>query len=135
MQPPRMLVEHLTDQWGTPASIVADRFRVKELLDASKGISVDGRVTRWSEAANDIRSLRMLVRNGPFSMAESSRGLMAAGLSVATVKSDDSGNSRLVKSKQNTARDDCATAWLLVAGAYSRAMSKPKRGGIYRGSV
>ena len=135
VQPPRMLIEHLTDAWGVPASIVADRFRVKELLDASTGISVDGRVTRWSEASDDIRSLRRLCKDGPFSLAESSRGLVAAGLSVATVKSDDSGNSRLVKSNQNTARDDCPSAWLLVAGAYSRAMSKPKRGGVYRGKV
>ena len=58
-------------------------------------------------------------KTGHLAIDESSRGLMASGLSVATVKSDDSGNSRLVKSKQNTARDDCPAAWLLVAGAYS----------------
>ena len=135
VQPPRMLIEHLTAAWGQPASIVADRFRVKELLDASKGISVDGRVTRWSEASSDIRDLRRLVRDGPLNLDESSRELVASGLMVSNVKSDDSGNSRLVKSKNNTSRDDVPAAWLLVAGAYSRAMSKPKRGSVYRGKV
>ena len=130
-----MLIDHLTDEWGVPATIIADRHREGNLRDASKGINIEPRVTRWFEAASDIRDLRRLCKDGPFSMEESSRSLMAAGLSVATVKSDGSGNSRLVKSSQNTARDDVPAAWLLVAGAYSRAMSKPKRGGVYRGKV
>ena len=135
VQPPRMLIEFLTAAWGQPASIVADRFRIKELLDSSKGISVDGRITRWSESSSDIRDLRRLCKDGPLSLEESSRELVASGLMVSNVKSDDSGNSRLVKSKNNTSRDDVPAAWLLVAGAFSRAMSKPKRGSVYRGKV
>ena len=133
--PVSMLIEHLTDAWGTPASIIADRHREGNLRDASQGIPIELRVTRWFEAASDVRDLRRLCKDGPFSLENSSRSLMAASLSVAQIKSDDTGNSRLVKSSQNTARDDVAAAWLLVAGAYSRAMSKPKRGGVYRGKV
>ena len=133
--PVAMLIDHLTSEWGRPASIIADRHREGNLRDASQGIPIEPRVTRWFEAASDIRDLRRLCKDGPFSLEESSRSLMAASLSVATIKSDDTGNSRLIKSSQNTARDDVAAGWLLAAGAYSRAMAKPKRGGVYRGKV
>ena len=133
--PVRLLVEHLTDEWGTPAGMLADRFREPELRDNSKGINIEGRVVRWSEAAADIRSLRRLCRDGGLSCAEDSRDLVAAGLSVAQVKSDDQGNTRLVKSNQNVSRDDVPAAMLLAAGAYDRALSKPKRGTMFKGAV
>ena len=135
VQSPRQLVEFVTDEWGIPAALICDRFRESELRDASKGISIESRITRWSEAASDIRDLRRLAKDGPLSCEELSRQLVASGLAVATVKSDDAGNTRLVKSKNNTSRDDVPAAWLLVAGAFSRAMSKPKRGSVYRGKV
>ena len=135
VQSPRQLVEFVADEWGPPAALICDRFRESELRDASKGISIESRITRWSEAASDIRDLRRLCKDGPFSCEELSRQLVASGLAVATVKSDDSGNSRLIKSKNNTSRDDVPAAWLLAAGAFSRAMSKPKRGSRYRGKV
>ena len=135
VQSPRQLVEFVTDEWGIPAALICDRFRESELRDASKGISIESRITRWSEAASDIRDLRRLCKDGPFSCEELSRQLVASGLAVATVKSDDAGNTRLIKSKNNTSRDDVPAAWLLAAGAFSRAMSKPKRGSIYRGKV
>ena len=59
-------------------------------------------------------------------VAESSRPLLAASLSVALVKNDDQGNVRLSKNgSNNTARDDVAAALVLVAGAYSLTMEKP----------
>ena len=131
--PVRLLVEHLTAEWGTPAGMLADRFRESELRDNSKGINIEGRVVRWSEAASDIRSLRRLCRDGGLSCAEDSRALVAAGLSVAQVKSDDQGNTRLVKSKQNVSRDDVPAALLLAAGGFDRALSKPKRGAMFHG--
>ena len=131
--PVRLLVEHLTDEWGTPAGMLADRFRESELRDNSNHISIEGRVVRWSEAAADIRSLRRLCRDGGLSCAEDSRALVAAGLSVAQVKSDDQGNTRLVKTKNNVSRDDVPAALLLAAGAFDRALSKPKRGALFRG--
>ena len=50
-------------------------------------------------------------------MAEDSRALLAASLSVALVKNDDQGNTRLAKrGSNNTARDDVAAALVLAAG-------------------
>ena len=132
--PVRLLVEHLTDEWGTPAGMLADRFRESELRDNSKGVHIEGRVVRWSEAAADIRSLRRLCRDGGLSCAEDSRALVAAGLSVAQVKSDDQGNTRLTKrGTNNCSRDDVPAAMLLAAGAFDRALSKPKRGSMFKG--
>ena len=135
VQPPRQLIDAIVESWGTPATIVCDRFRLKDLEDASKGIPIEARVTQWSEASFDIRALRRFCKDGPFSCEIVSRGLVASGLSVAMVKNDDAGNSRLIKSKNNTARDDVPAAWLLAAGAFDRALSKPKRGALFRGAV
>lgn len=94
------------------------------------------RVSRWSEAAFDIRSLRKLAADGPLTVAESSGPLLAASLAVALVKNDDQGNTRLAKrGANNTARDDVAAALVLVAGAYARAMEKPRPRWQYRGMV
>ena len=109
--------------------LICDRFRLGELQDAvNRTCPVEGRVTRWSEAASDIRSLRKGVRDGPFSIDEGSRALLIASLSVAYIKNDDQGNTRLAKDgKHNRARDDVAAALLLVAGAFERASSAPVR--------
>ena len=103
--------------------LVCDRFRLGELQDAVKGTCpVEARVTRWSDAAFDIRALRKGVRDGPLSIDEGSRALLIASLSVAYIKSDDQGNTRLAKDgKHNRARDDCAAALLLACGAWERA--------------
>ena len=125
VQPPAMLWEFITERWGIPASIVCDRFRLGELMDAVRGACpVEGRVTRWSEAAADIRALRKIVRDGPLNVNPISRLLFAESLRVSVIKSDDAGSSRLVKRDHNNkARDDVAAALLLAAGAFDRAGS------------
>lgn len=124
VQPPSDLWEAIVDRWGVPGRIVCDRFRLAELADAAKNqTAVEPRVTRWSEAGADIRALRKHMRDGPFAIPESSRLLLAASLSVAVVKNDDQGNTRLIKkATDNKARDDVAAALVLAAGAYDREM-------------
>ena len=106
-------------------------------MDCAGKIKIETRVTRWSEAAADIRALRKLAGDGPLSCAPESAPLMVASLSMATVKNDDAGNTRLVKKGfNNTGRDDVAAALVLVAGAYSRAMDKPQKSRrVYHGAV
>ena len=114
--------------------MICDRFRLGELQDCVNGTPVVPRVSRWSEAAFDIRSLRKLAADGPLTVAESSRPLLTASLSVALVKNDDQGNVRLSKNgSNNTARDDVAAALVLVAGAYARTMEKPRPRWRYHG--
>ena len=94
-------------------------FALTELQDAVKnGARIEPRVTRWSEAAFDIRALRKAAKDGPLSVVPEARALLRASLEVAQVKSDDQGNTRMEKKgTNNTARDDVAAAldrWALV---------------------
>ena len=128
VQPPGSLWDSILSKWGCPVLVVCDRFRLNELEDAVGGAApVEPRVSRWSEAASDIRSLRRMVKDGPFVVDEDSRLLVAASLSVAYVKNDDAGSYRLVKrSTANTARDDVSAALVLAAGAYARSPKMPE---------
>lgn len=90
------------------------------------------RLTRWSEAAEDIRGLRPLALDGPLAGAPESGDLLTAFLAAAEVKFDDAGNVRLVKTtaRKGTARDDVAVAITLAAGAVAR-LPAPRSGPGY----
>ena len=105
-----------------PERIICDRFRLPELQDCARRLPVVPRVTRWSEAAEDIRALRKAALDGPMSVGPESRALIEASLAGALVQNDTSGNFRLVKKDpaNNTARDDVAAALTLLAGAMAR---------------
>ena len=125
VQPPAALWSLIMETWGKPQLVVLDRFRLAEFEDAVKrGARLEPRVSRWSEAAFDIRALRSMALDGPMAVDEGSQALLATSLSQAMVKSDDQGNVRLVKKgTNNTSRDDVAQGLVLAAGALAR---KPK---------
>ena len=127
--PVAMVWAAIQSEWGKPKALICDRFRLKELEDTVKhGVRLEPRVTRWSEASEDIRALRRGVKDGPLTVAPECRALIEASLSAAMVKNDDSGSTRLVKAgSNNTARDDVAAALTLAAGAHSR---KPVKSGV-----
>ena len=105
-----------------PVGIIADRFRAGELRDAAKGaVRVSDRVSRWSEAAEDIRALRKAALDGPLTVGRESRSILQASLAFSMVRNDDQGNTRLVKADPSgsTGRDDVAAALVLAAGAFS----------------
>ena len=132
VQPPEDLIAFILSEWGRPRFIICDRFKLSELKDKARGIQLVPRVAYWSEASEDIRALRRMAANGPLSCEVSSRNLIAASLSVATVRNDDSGNVRLAKrGTHNTARDDVAAALVLGAGALKRTPDRPRA--RYRG--
>ena len=135
VQPVADLVQMLR-KWG-PEVVICDRFRLSELLDAmgNTRVPVVPRVSRWSEASEDIRGLRRLAKDGPLSCVPAVRGLVEAALAVSEVRSDDQGNTRLSKSgkRGQTARDDVSSALALAAGALARSPSRPKR--VYLGLV
>ena len=119
--PVQMLTDALIEKWGSPLFMVGDRFREGELRDAVPDLQLDARVTRWSEAAFDIRALRRMAMDGPMCCDPDSLQLITASLSVAMVVNDTSGNFRLLKKGQgNTSRDDVAAALVLAAGAVDR---------------
>ena len=122
VQPPAALWDIIRDAWGKPHLVVLDRFRLAEFEDAVKrGARLEPRISRWSEAAFDIRALRSMALDGPLSVDADSQALLATSLSQAMVKSDDQGNVRLQKSGfNNTSRDDVAAALVLACGATAR---------------
>ena len=123
---PSLLIDYIVNAWG-PRVVICDRFRLNDLIDAAKGrVRVSGRVTRWSEATSDIRALRKQCQDGPLSCDHGSRKLIEASLLVSTVKADDGGSMKLIKSKSNCARDDVCAALLLAAGGIARLPKKKK---------
>ena len=127
VQPPAALVNAIRGAWGRPEVMFCDRFRLAELQDCVSGVPLVPRVTRWSEASEDIRATRKYAADGPLACAPESRGLLTASLAAAMVKNDDQGSVRLVKrGTNNTGRDDVAAALTLACGALSRA-PKPRR--------
>ena len=133
VQPPSMLADLITETWGPPAGVVADRFRISDLADAGLP-GLEPRMTRWSESSEDIRALRRMARDGPLSVDPGSAPLLEASLSVSAVKNDDAGNVRLQKrGSNNQSRDDVAAALTLGAGLHQRRSKAPKSGGVYRG--
>ena len=122
VQPPAALWDLIRTTWGKPQVVVLDRFRLAEFEDAVKrGARLEPRVSRWSESSFDIRSLRAMALDGPMAVDADSQALLATSLAQAMVKSDDGGNTRLVKKgNNNTSRDDVAAALTLAAGALAR---------------
>ena len=136
VQPPSALYSAARTAWGRPELIICDRFRLAELQDVVNGVRIVPRVSRWSEAAFDIRALRKLALDGPLSCPEPSRTLVAASLAVAMVKNDDQGNVRLVKrGTNNQARDDVAASLVLASGAFERQRQNPGPRWRYRGAA
>ena len=125
VQPPGALWDLIRATWGKPQVVVLDRFRLAEFQDAvGNKARLEPRVSRWSEAAFDIRAPRQQALDGGLAVDVESQALLSTSLSTATVKTDDAGSFRLVKKgTNNTARDDVAAALVLVAGAFAR---KPK---------
>ena len=115
-------------KWGTPRFIICDRFKINALRDAVNFCPIHDRVTRWSEATEDVIALRRGVKDGPLQVAACSQSLLLASLAAAQVVNDDQGSTRLVKrGSNNEGRDDVAAAWLLAAGARAR-LPKPQPG-------
>ena len=132
--PVETLVKQLKARWGTPRAILCDRFRLGEVQDAVNFCEVIPRVTRWSEASEDIRAIRKGVKDGPLIVSPCSRSLLLASLSVSKVENDKQGSVRLIKrGTNNEARDDVAVAWTLAAGAVERIPAPSKR--PYRSAI
>ena len=120
--PPQTLMDAIRRQWGVPAAIFCDWFRLNELRDTSPPCEIITRKMKSKmEAAGDIRSLRRTAKDGPMSVEGESRALVTASLSAAMVKPDGLGNVFLVKrGSNNQARDDVAAALVLAAGAVGK---------------
>ena len=79
VQPAAAMWDMIMATWGRPQVVVLDRFRLAEFEDATGNkVRLEPRVSRWSKAAFDIRSLRQMALDGPLSVDEGSRVSRAA---------------------------------------------------------
>lgn len=123
---PTTLLQVLEANGIRPAVGYHDRFLRGELRDAVDGrFPLVERVTRWSEATEDIAAFRQLVKDGPLSIAPQCRALARIALSQAVAVSDDQGNVRLSKKRHDRSRDDVAVAATLAAGHLVRWLRAP----------
>ena len=123
--PASMMADLIRTEWGTPVKTLLDRFRMYQLEDCSKGLKLEARVTRYSEASADIRALRKYAKDGPLAVERDSRLLLTASLTAAQVENDTSGNTRMFKRNNNVGRDDVCSAAVLAAGEIERIAAKP----------
>ena len=125
---PSVLVNHLVSIGINPRFVLCDRFCLGALHDAVDGRwNIVPRVTRWSEATEDITGFRKLCEDGPLSIAQECRGLARVSFSQASVKGDDQGSLRLEKKRHGRSRDDVAVCATLAAGALVRELSRPSK--------
>ena len=124
--PPVSMLVDAVRPWQ-PRYMIADRFQLDRLKDAARGQRIVDRVTRWSEATEDVTALRRMAADGPLAADPLSALLLEASLASTTVKNDDQGSTRIVKRdpSNNTGRDDVAVALTLAAGAIARTPARP----------
>jgi len=122
------LLDLAVARFGRPEAIVCDRFRFNELHDVVAGqYPVIARVSRWSEASEDIRATRKLAVDDVLNISGGDSLLLAHSIMYAVVQNDDAGNMRLVKAGTNgKGRDDVAVAFCLAAGEVERGRMAPQ---------
>ena len=122
------LVRHALQRWGTPAAIVADRYRERELRDAldAAGLSAVPAVLRgqgYVDGAADVREFRQACVRGDVTPVPGSL-LLRFAMSGSVTVTDQAGNAKLAKSgegnRRQRHRDDAAAAAILAVAEGSR---------------
>ena len=105
-----------------PAVIVTDGYRWHDTLDALGGrCVVEKRINGSINQTEDIEALRRWAAGGPLAIEADSRALLTAGLSAAITRSNDRGETRMVKDPNYAGgRDDPAAALSQAVGAAAR---------------
>ncbi len=134
------LLTEARERWGTPAAVVADRFREAELrqgLDDCRFPPADLvlRGQGYRDGGQDVRAFRKAVLAGNVTPGRSL--LLRAAMAEAVTTADTSANEKLAKGSEGgrraRARDDTAAAAILAVAEGSR---RPRsRRWRYRGAA
>ena len=136
------LLQLALERFGSPARVVADRWREAELRDALDKAGVppaafDVRGMGFRDGAEDVRAFRRACADGKVTPAASL--LLRSAMSEARTVSDPAGNAKLSKGSQGgrrlRARDDAAAAAILAVAAGVRQPAQPKPRWRYRGAA
>ena len=130
------LIGAAVDRWGVPSTVVADRWREKELLDALDKAGVRPSVFMprgmgFRDGGDDVRRFRRAALEGSVKVTQSL--LLRAALAGAVVVSDAAGNSKLAKAKDSSERrdghrDDALAATILAVAEGVRNPPRKRRG-------
>ena len=120
--PVKLVVTEAMRRFGAPSALVCDRYRFRELVDATDGrLPVVPRVGGWKDSTEDIRAFTRAARDGALAVEPASAAIITGSLADARVAHDGYGNQRLRKRRSgNRARDDVAQALVHAAAHASR---------------
>ena len=130
------LIGAAVDRWGVPATVVADRYRQQELLDALEKAGVRPwvfmpRGMGFRDGGDDVRRFRRAALEEKIRTPQSL--LMRAALAGAVCVSDQAGNAKLAKAKETSERrdghrDDALAAVILAVAEGVRNPPRQRRG-------
>ena len=126
-----LLLEAAFSRFGYPATILCDRWREAELLDAllSIGASTVPVITRgqgFRDGGEDVRCFQRGILGGHLRPVRAL--LLRSAMGEAVTQSDPAGNRKITKRRERS-RDDAAVA-ACIAGAYvQRCLSAPVEDG------
>ena len=130
------LIGAAVERWGVPSTVVADRWREKELLDALElaGVRPNVYIPRgmgFKDGGDDVRRFRRAALEGKIKTPESL--LLRSAIGGAVTVSDAAGNQKLAKAKdtqdrRDGHRDDAAAAAILAVAEGERNPPRERRG-------
>ena len=117
-------------RFGVPTSIVCDRWREKELLDALSTIGaatmIEVRGMGFRDGGEDVRHFQRAILSGQVKPQRSL--LLRSAMGEAVTVSDPAGNRKIVK-RRDRSRDDAAVAACLAGAYVHRRKSAPVEDG------
>ena len=117
-------------RFGVPTSIVCDRWREKELLDALSMIGavpmIEVRGMGFRDGGEDVRHFQRAILSGQVKPQRSL--LLRSAMGEAVTVSDPAGNRKIVK-RRDKSRDDAAVAACLAGAHVHRLLSAPVEDG------
>ena len=110
------------DDWGRPHVVIVDRYRRGELRDAvaGLGVPVEDRPVSWEAQTEDIARTRRVLLDGIGAVEGRSRALLTLANAESRIRSDDSGNCKVVKRRGNRSRDDALQSLVLACAEAER---------------
>ena len=109
-------------EWGRPYVCMVDRYRRGELRDAVEpiGVTVEDRPVSWEAQTEDIGRTRRVLLDGRGAVECRSRGLLTLAVAESRIRSDDSGNCKVIKRRGNRSRDDALQSLVLAVAEAER---------------
>ena len=133
----RELLTEALDRWGTPAGVVADRFKKAELIGHLNALDFDVDVVLrgmgFQNGAEDVRGFQLAALDGHLTPVKSL--LLRASMSEARLVGDVAGNWKLAKGseggRRSRAKDDIVAAAILAVAVGRREMDVSTGAPVY----